>query len=89
VAVHGPGTNSPRTWETYNHDSSKPNVNWLKDDDMLPAVVPNARIFTFDYDADYYDNAPVTSLLALGDKLLQIVSNFRTKVRTAVLHSIH
>jgi hypothetical protein len=47
-------------------------------------VVPNARIFTFDYDADYHNNAPVTSLLALGDKLLQIVPNFRMKVRIAV-----
>jgi hypothetical protein len=87
VAVHGLGTHSPLTWEACNYDPSKANINWLRDDDMLPSVVPNARILTFDYDADYHNDAPVTSLLALGDKLVQILSNYRAKACT-VVHSI-
>ena len=38
-------------------------VNWLADADMLPAVVPTARIFTYDWDANYFRDTPVETLL--------------------------
>lgn len=45
-------------------------INWLADPDMLPAVVTSARIFTYDWDAEYFHDAPVETLLGPGDTLL-------------------
>ena len=47
---------------------------------MLPAVVPKARIWTFDYNANYHSNASVVDLLALGEMLLRSLSAVRTNV---------
>ncbi|RYO74782.1 hypothetical protein DL766_009322 [Monosporascus sp. MC13-8B] len=71
IAIHGLGTESPRTWEFKRKDGSGV-VNWLSDSTMLPAVVPEARIFTYDWDANYFENAPVQTLLGHADKLLTI-----------------
>ncbi|KAK5215165.1 hypothetical protein LTS03_011272 [Exophiala xenobiotica] len=49
-------------------------VDWLADPDMLPAVVPNARIFTYDWDANYFRGAPVETLLGHGETLLSHVA---------------
>ncbi|KAI0852279.1 hypothetical protein F5Y00DRAFT_192622 [Daldinia vernicosa] len=45
IAIHGLDTESPRTW-TYENGSRS--VNWLKDEAMLPAAAPDARIYTYD-----------------------------------------
>ncbi|RYP03604.1 hypothetical protein DL764_005034 [Monosporascus ibericus] len=39
-------------------------VNWLSDSTMLPAVVPEATIFTYDWDANYFENAPAINRAA-------------------------
>ena len=84
VAVHGLDTSSPKTWLAYEKDGPAEvrgrAFNWLCDDDMLPAVVPKARIWTFDYNANYHSNASVVDLLALGEMLLRNLSEVRTKV---------
>ncbi|RYP20805.1 hypothetical protein DL767_009390 [Monosporascus sp. MG133] len=49
-------------------------VNWLSDSTMLPAVVPEARIFTYDWDANYFENAPVQTLLGHADNLLALIA---------------
>ncbi|MCJ1251264.1 hypothetical protein MMC30_008495 [Trapelia coarctata] len=82
VAVHGLDTSSPKTWLAYEKDGP-PNVrgrvfNWLSDDDMLPTIVPKARIWTFDYNANYHSNASVVDLLALGETLLRSLSEIRS-----------
>ena len=41
---------------------------------MLPAVLPNARIFTYDWNASYYRDAPVQTLLGHADTLLSHVA---------------
>ncbi|RYO95238.1 hypothetical protein DL764_007723 [Monosporascus ibericus] len=41
---------------------------------MLPAVVPEARIFTYDWDANYFENAPVQTLLGHADNLLALIA---------------
>lgn len=53
VAIHGLDTQSPRTWIAWkiDGDSSSGDVHWLKDETMLPAVIPNSRIFTYDWNA--------------------------------------
>ncbi|RMZ85744.1 hypothetical protein DV737_g411, partial [Chaetothyriales sp. CBS 132003] len=72
VAIHGLGTESPRTWEFKKHGGGV--VNWLADANMLPAMVSNARIFTYDWDANYFNDAPVETLLGHGDTLLRLVA---------------
>jgi hypothetical protein len=37
---------------------------------MLPAAIPEARIFTYDWNANYFENAPVQMLLGHADNLL-------------------
>jgi hypothetical protein len=54
-------------------------INWLTDPDMLPAATPKARIFTYDWDANYFKDAPVQTLLGHADTLLSHVSD-RSKV---------
>ncbi|RYP57001.1 hypothetical protein DL770_010782 [Monosporascus sp. CRB-9-2] len=73
IAIHGLGTESPRTWEFKRKDGSGV-VNWLSDSTMLPAVVPEARIFTYDWDANYFENAPVQTLLGHADNLLALIA---------------
>jgi hypothetical protein len=69
------GTESPRTWE-YKKDGGGV-VNWLADGDMLPAAVPHAKIFTYDWDANYFQDAPVETLLGHGETLLSLVATCR------------
>ncbi|KAF2663510.1 ankyrin [Microthyrium microscopicum] len=45
-------------------------VNWLKDFDMLPLAIPTARIWTFDYNANYSDNAQQVTLSGLASTFL-------------------
>ncbi|KAI1426618.1 hypothetical protein F5Y12DRAFT_272581 [Xylaria sp. FL1777] len=45
VAVHGIGAHPDDTWCQINKQGDK--VNWLADKEMLPAVLPNARIMRF------------------------------------------
>ncbi|ORY58756.1 P-loop containing nucleoside triphosphate hydrolase protein [Pseudomassariella vexata] len=41
---------------------------------MLPAAVPEARIFTYDWNANYFEDAPVQTLLGHADNLLALVA---------------
>jgi hypothetical protein len=66
------GTESPRTWEHKKDGGGA--ANWLVDADMLPAVIPNARIFTYDWDANYFRDAAVETLLGHGKTLLNLVA---------------
>jgi hypothetical protein len=90
VAVHGIGADPDRTW-TYSEKAQviKPEdggadhtknaritINWLKDENMLPAAIPRARIMRFGYDSRWYGPDPVRQrlenianslLLYLGD----------------------
>lgn len=47
---------------------------WLRDKDMLPAAVPEARIYTYDWDSDFIHDAPVQHMLGLADNLLGLLS---------------
>lgn len=62
VAVHGLNGDAHRTWT-----SEKTNVSWLSDAELLPRLLPNARVLTFGY------NANVTALLGStsSDRILQ------------------
>ncbi|KAF1990458.1 NACHT-domain-containing protein [Aulographum hederae CBS 113979] len=77
VAIHGLDTGSPRTWIAYavEKDIRSRAVHWLEDDDMLPSVIPNARIFTYDWNANTFKGAAEDNLpghaTAFLDKLKQ------------------
>ncbi|KAH6957931.1 hypothetical protein BKA56DRAFT_197550 [Ilyonectria sp. MPI-CAGE-AT-0026] len=78
VAIHGLDTESPRTWEY----KKKPEhgggvVNWLADADMLPAAIPEARIFTYDWNANCFQDAPVKAILGHSDTLLTHLAETR------------
>jgi hypothetical protein len=44
---------------------------------MLPAIAPEAMIFTYDWDANYAKDAPVQSLLGHADNLLALVAEMQ------------
>lgn len=48
IAVHGFGSNVDWSWTW---KGSKPGtcVNWLKDLDMLPKIIPKSRIMVYNY----------------------------------------
>ncbi len=76
IAIHGLATESPRTWE-FKKKGGGGVVNWLSDAGMLPRVVPEARIFTYDWDANCFEDAPVKTLLGHADTLLHLVAESR------------
>ena len=55
-------------------------MNWLCDPDMLPSVIPEARIFTFDWNAKFNKNAPVDSILNKAKDLLAQLNHQRLTV---------
>ncbi|KAM3077881.1 hypothetical protein ACMFMF_004300 [Clarireedia jacksonii] len=44
---------------------------------MLPAIVPEARIYTYDWDANCFQDAPVQTMLGHADNLLACVAGER------------
>ncbi|KAK3370961.1 hypothetical protein B0T24DRAFT_303415 [Lasiosphaeria ovina] len=76
IAIHGLGTESPRIWE-FKKKGGAEVVNWLSDRDMLPAALPDAHIFTYDWNANYAEGAPVQTLLGHADMLLGCITEGR------------
>lgn len=80
--MHGIETQSPRTWIAYEHDHEPRGraTNWLCDEDMLPKVVPQARIWAYDYNSNCYsDNAQEIDVLGLGDSFLEMLRGAQDK----------
>ena len=75
IAIHGLGTASPRTWEFKKKDGGI--VNWLADGHMLPAAIPEARIFTYDWNANYFKDAPMQTVLGHANNLLALIAENR------------
>jgi hypothetical protein len=78
VAVPGAGTHPDQTWEKTVFEeyekraADSPAINWLSDEHMLPAAIPNARIMSFGYDSHWYGRDPAkVSLTNVAGKLLQ------------------
>ncbi|ORY70903.1 uncharacterized protein BCR38DRAFT_381020, partial [Pseudomassariella vexata] len=74
VAVHGLGANVDWSW-TWTDGAS--HVHWLKDPNMLPAVVPNARIMVYNYESRWHANAPKTRLSLCGKDLVESLCWYR------------
>ena len=86
IAIHGLGTTTPRTWE-YRKKTGV--VNWLSDSNMLPDIVPSARIYTFSWNAEYSKDAPVTRIVNVADVLLNNLEHDRERVKAQGTTAMH
>ncbi|KAI3343673.1 hypothetical protein F4824DRAFT_440720 [Ustulina deusta] len=78
IAVHGLGSNVDWSWTWQDKKGHRPPVHWLKDPNMLPHVVPHARIIAYNYDSRWHTDAPNTRLELCGEELVESLHNFRT-----------
>ncbi|KAL8816780.1 MAG: hypothetical protein Q9191_008267, partial [Dirinaria sp. TL-2023a] len=62
VAIHGIGAHPDDTWckRIDTGGSSEKYVNWLKDRDMLPAIVPDARIMRYGYQSQWFGDEAIS-----------------------------
>jgi hypothetical protein len=74
VAVHGLNGSHETTW------TAKNNVKWLQDEKMLPAKIPNARIFSWGYDANTHSTKSLTAMY-LYDHAQNLVSDLSLERR--------
>ncbi|EFY98052.2 nacht nucleoside triphosphatase [Metarhizium robertsii ARSEF 23] len=81
VAIHGLDTHSPKTWVAWKKDGDPKSgeVHWLQDRSMLPSVIPSARIFTYDWNANFDKDAAAQGLLGHADGLLEKLHIRRSK----------
>ncbi|KAK7959734.1 uncharacterized protein PG986_004588 [Apiospora aurea] len=75
VAIHGFRAESPRTWIAWKDGKSATSgvVNWLRDREMLPSVIPQARILTYDWNSNIDRTASNDRLLGHADTLLMLL----------------
>lgn len=78
IAIHGLGTTTPGTWECKTETAT---VNWLSDTNMLPDIVPSARIYTFSWNANYYADASIARIDNVAEVLLSNLQSQRDKVK--------
>ncbi|KAK5327659.1 hypothetical protein LTR93_003045 [Exophiala xenobiotica] len=100
VAVHGLGAHPDDTWtkdrEAENHsrwpinwlqgkDSHR--INWLQEEDMLPAEVPNARIMRYGYKSNWFGPDSIgQSARNVAKRLLHVLEQEREAVREMCLN---
>ncbi|PVH68034.1 hypothetical protein DL98DRAFT_475129 [Cadophora sp. DSE1049] len=84
IAIHGLDTQSPKAWVAWKKDGDPTSgeVHWLRDENMLPSVIPNARIFTYDWNANFDRNPATDILLGHADGLLDRLHIRRSKDRS-------
>ncbi|KAI0103468.1 hypothetical protein F4814DRAFT_98206 [Daldinia grandis] len=80
IAVPGLGFDADWSWTWKGQGGQQPPVNWLKDPEMLPAVVPNSRIITYSFEPRWHSKAPKIRLELCGEELVKILHNYRTDV---------
>lgn len=75
IAVHGLQTTAAKTWTVFKNGENTEGgeCHWLHDEDMLPKVLPPARIWAFDYNSNYSSNAQHVSIMDLGQVFLDMM----------------
>lgn len=73
IVIHGLDARSDKTFIAWkvDDDRNSGDVNWLSDPDMLPAQMPQARILTYDWNANYDETASQQTMLDHADMLLE------------------
>ncbi|KAI9712572.1 MAG: hypothetical protein M1828_001673 [Chrysothrix sp. TS-e1954] len=77
IAIHGIGAHPDDTW-TKSVDTGNGQqryVNWLKDDEMLPNVVPSARIMRYGYESQWFGKG------AMHVRVMDIANEFLKETR--------
>jgi hypothetical protein len=59
-------------------------MNWLSDAAMLPAAVPNGRVFTYNWHANFYKDAVDLTLENHAEGLLLDIRAMREEVRSVL-----
>lgn len=78
IAVHGPFENVDWTWICRSKDGLE-HVNWLRDPDMLPRIVPKARIMVYTYNPAWLSSASKTVLQRCGEDMMRRTHDFRNR----------
>jgi hypothetical protein len=60
--------------------SEEKRVNWLADEDLLPAKIPYACIMTFNYESRWHADAPKQRRSLCAEQLLTALDNKRKEV---------
>ncbi|KAH4806008.1 hypothetical protein HBI25_137160 [Parastagonospora nodorum] len=84
IAIHGLATHAPKTWMAYinGKDDQDGSINWLSDETMLPDVVKDARILSYNWKAYYTGKeASTETLIQEADSLLFSLHNNRTETK--------
>jgi hypothetical protein len=83
VAIHGLGAHPDESWCANAGTRESPRwVNWLEEESMLPAVVPNARIMRYGYQSQWFGKEMMQqSVSTVAERLLRALKRTR-KVRT-------
>ncbi|KAF5563845.1 ankyrin repeat [Fusarium napiforme] len=73
--IHGLDARSDKTFVAWRVDGDKTSgdVHWLSDEDMLPAKMPQARVLTYDWNANYDKMASQETMRNHADTLLERV----------------
>ncbi|KAF5716504.1 ankyrin repeat [Fusarium globosum] len=73
--LHGLDARSDKTFIAWKVDGDKTSgdVHWLSDEDMLPSRMPQARVLTYDWNANYDKTASKETMRAHADTLLERV----------------
>ncbi|KAL8393541.1 hypothetical protein RB599_005843 [Gaeumannomyces hyphopodioides] len=79
VAVHGMGAHPDDTWCSQVPGQDGPTyVNWLKDEQFLPASLPRARIMRYGYSSQWFgENATKTKMSDISQAFLFDLDEFR------------
>ena len=87
MAVHGLGAHPDDTWtKKYINGPETHWVNWLQEKEMLPAVVPNARIMRYGYKSSWFGpDAIKQSARIVATRLLTALRRGRKVKRDADL----
>ncbi|KAI2621788.1 hypothetical protein GGR54DRAFT_599830 [Hypoxylon sp. NC1633] len=91
VAIHGIGALPDDTWRGWGPD--KEEVHWLKDPEMLPRALPNARIMRFGYKSAWYgskeDKPKKTDVSDVADMLLSALEHHRHDINRPIIFMAH
>nr|KAK5442892.1 hypothetical protein LTR18_005569 [Exophiala xenobiotica] len=82
VAVHGLGAHPDDTWSKKRGEGGEARwVNWLEEEEMLPRVVPNARIMRYGYKSDWFGPSAIKqSARTTAERLLHALKRERKVV---------
>ena len=74
MAIHGIGSHPDDAWTApvLSEESGEERyVNWLKDEDMLPSAVQNARIMRYGYESQWFGEQAIhTKVTNVAQRLL-------------------